>query len=213
MAFWGQRRLTGKGALRRIGKMSTLHRPAVPLIVLLCAFVAISNAVQAQSREETVEFLFRDTRINDVWFNVQTTYSSRAVTNYSIVEHGCVVHVTAVASGTTTNWGDPPMSYSGKPISVTVDFNKLLMNRFTKDANTIEVKVGDLGAVYGTDWSWNNKNTDFLTSWNHDRIVLERRNFNQSNLSMYFFNDKIARASDAFQYFIQTFCPGKRSAF
>jgi hypothetical protein len=123
-----------------------------------------------------------------------------------------VVKVSGIVSRSTLNWGEPAGQFSAKRVSVTVDFNKLLLNKYTQDHNEITIKVGDPGAVYGTNWYW--KNTRQYIE-DHDPIIPFSDTFSDNYLSLGYSDDsdKIDRIPDALGYFVQNFCSGKRSAF
>src|SRR5262249_46657152 len=156
------------------------HWKLLILAVTLSVLQAVCPLASAQSREETIDFLFRETVVNGVRFDFDDGTFKRTVHDYNITEDGCIVHITAVADESTTDWGTPPLEFTGRIISVSIDFNKLLLNRYYQDGNMIEIKVGDPGAVYGADWIWKNDNE---IGFDHSNFHLIQNDFSEDHLA------------------------------
>jgi hypothetical protein len=146
-------------------------------ICLLCGALSVSVAC-AQTREETLDFLLRDVVINDEYFDSSVPvsyYDKRHSSNFTITEKDCVVTVSAYISGAFWNPGSGDEYYDNQPMSVTIDFSKLIFNDGTSqdisgaDADDglrggLKISIpGDEGAVTGWTLEWGRKKAQTTT--------------------------------------------------
>jgi len=145
----------------------------------------------------------------------ETDYDERHSSNFTITERDCVVTVSAHISGVfmpnTKVWDQTFKYYNDQPMSVTIDFNKLIVNSGTSQDITsdvdyglkggIEIRIpGDEGAVTGWTLEWNGDEKDY-----------RRLHWSQKSLVLRFPPAKAPRVLNAIRYFFSTFCPGKLS--
>jgi len=185
-------------------------------ICLLCGALSVSVAC-AQTREETLDFLLRDVVINDEYFDSSVPvsyYDKRHSSNFTITERDCVVTVSAYISGAFWNPGSGDEYYNNQPMSVTIDFSKLIFNDGTSqdikgaDADDglrggLKISIpGDEGAVTG--WT---------LEWNGDEKKHRRLHWSQKSLILQFPPAKAPRALNAIRYFFSAYCKGDTRAF
>jgi hypothetical protein len=164
----------------------------------LLLFSLAGAPAMAQSREETVDFLFRGGRVETSDVKIYITDEA------TIKEETCVIDISGKIAGSrfarysVRKAPNPLAALGGHDYDIKVDFNKLLPNVMN------EKEITTLGAAYsGTP-----------PPQVRDGVVNS-----SSELTVSYLEDddvgapKLARLPNAFKYFIASFCPGKKSAY
>lgn len=179
---------------------SMISELSISLAFVLCIN---SSAAQAQTKRETINFIFATPKS----ILIPGTSFSNDEQFRSVEENGCVVTLSSKMND------DSRPEIKGTPISAEIDFNSLIMNAAKiQDGSVLnhpisfEVKIPsdtDAVKVHYFDYS----------TYTGKGIVSEERH-SYRNLDMNVFSsDNIVRIKNAFHYFTTTYCTGKRSAF
>jgi hypothetical protein len=194
--------------------MTMVIRRKFYLFALSASLLAVNHLAYAQTKEETLDFLFRDSSVNNVRFyswRIGDEYEN--ISNFRTEERGCVVTISATISGSTgtSMGGDPAANFRDQPVQVAIDFNKIItrtaiIKKLSGDNfGKVEIDVsGTPGTVRGSAW---------LATGHNGTMGLEPRHVVSDNLTILFSEEKSPKASNAFQYFVETFCSGSNRAF
>jgi hypothetical protein len=188
--------------------------------------VAMASApAWSQSREETVEFMFRRSRIETPDMKI---YLAKDV---AIKEQSCVVEITGKLDGSRYpkfSVGSAPnalVALGGHEYKIKIDFNKVLSMYLEIGPGKYGLNVklpGEEGVVEAEiPKVVNQKTIESLGARYRGDPAPEVRDAvaESSNvLLMTYLDDSVdeirrARIPNAFKYFIATFCPGKKTAF
>ena len=193
---------------------------AAVFIVALASAPALS-----QTREETAEFLFRGSRI-------ETPYIKIYIAKDAIIkEQSCVMEISGKLDGSRYprySQGQAPnplAALGGHDYKIRIDFNKLIAKylQIGPGKYGLNAKIlGDDGAVESVlPEVINKKEIDDMGAryrGNPPPQVRDGVAVSSSALMVSYLNDdvneqRMARMSNAFKYFISTFCPGNKSAY
>lgn len=185
----------------------------------------ISAPAWSQTREETVEFLFRGSRIETPLIKIYVAKDA------IIKEDSCVIEINGKLDGSRF----PPFSKGKAPNPLTalgghdykihIGFDKLITKYLSIDAGKygLNVKIiGEGGAIEAVlPEVVNKKEIDDMGATYRGSPAPQVRDGaveSSSALAISYLDDdvgeeKIARIPNAFKYFISAFCAGKPSAF
>jgi hypothetical protein len=191
--------MRGRNLMRGIRSLATLGGVTIVVRdILRAAFIgvltipAITSTTAAQTAQEVVNFIF--TNANFQFPDAFVAWRLNGDKHYDFYFSKCVVtgyYVSTIPALAAT---------------VRIDFNKLLANTaaYSSDSSFLHITMeGDPGAVEL------HLNREGATTWAEGQTYsLNKMDavFNKSEVQM-------QRLINAFSYFIDTFCPGKRSPF
>lgn len=176
-----------------------MHTLATGLAVVACV---VSSVAHAQTRQETVDFIFR----NPDSLLIHGANFSNDKASRSVKEENCLINLASRYNDTLR----PALKDTA--VAVAIDFNKLIMNSmeikvsyFAQLPVSIAVNIRSDVESVSTDYF------DYSTHTGKEKVYETKNAY--KGLEMSVFAADLDRLQKAIQYFTSTYCIGKRSAF